>query len=133
MDLVPRKALAVSSQMLINQVLGKMIESGVSCVLVHDANENIVGIMTERDVIRKLSLLKADISLDRPINTVMARPVAFVDQKNLLRDIAKLHRDKRLRHFPVLKDVTAGAKVSNLAGILTVTDVARAYLNSVAK
>lgn len=130
MKLEPRKALAVPASTHIGPVLQKMIDSQVSCVLVHDAQGVIVGIMTERDVIRKLALLKVDISLDRPINTVMSRPVTFVAKATLLQDIRRLHREQRLRHFPVLVDPKAGPNVENLAGILTVTDIARACLDA---
>jgi hypothetical protein len=95
-------------------------------VLVEDDKGVIVGIITERDIVRKFTLLDLEDKLKRTVATIMTRPVEFVQVKDAHKQIVKLHLEKRIRHFPVL--LAKEPKKENLVGIVSITDVARSYM-----
>lgn len=112
--------------MLMQDVVKEMIDKKISSILVEDDKENIVGIITERDIVRKFTLLDLEDKLKRTVATVMSRPVEFVQVKDVHKQIIKLHLEKRVRHFPVL--LAKEPKKENLVGIVSITDVARNYM-----
>jgi hypothetical protein len=107
-------------------VVKEMIDKKISSVLVEDDKGMIVGIITERDIVRKFTLLDLEDKLKRTVATIMTRPVEFVQVKDAHKQIVKLHLEKRVRHFPVL--LAKEPKKENLVGIVSITDVARNYM-----
>jgi CBS domain-containing protein len=112
--------------MLMQDVVKEMIDKKISSVLVEDDKGMIVGIITERDIVRKFTLLDLEDKLKRTVATIMSRPVEFVQVKDSHKQIVKLHLEKRVRHFPVL--LAKEPKKENLVGIVSITDVARHYM-----
>ena len=115
-----------SQEALMKDVVKEMIDKRISSVLVEDEKGNIVGIITERDIVHKFTLLELDDKLTRTVATVMTRPVEFVQVKDVHQQIMKLHLEKRVRHFPVLS--AKEPKRENLVGIVSITDIARNYM-----
>jgi CBS domain-containing protein len=111
---------------LMQDVVKEMIDKKISSVLVEDDKGMIVGIITERDIVRKFTLLDLEDKLKRTVATIMTRPVEFVQVKDAHKQIIKLHLEKRVRHFPVL--LAKEPKKENLVGIVSITDVARNYM-----
>lgn len=111
---------------LMQEVVKEMIDKRISSVLVEDDKGMIVGIITERDIVRKFTLLDLEDKLKRTVATIMTRPVEFVQVKDAHKQIVKLHLEKRIRHFPVL--LAKEPKKENLVGIVSITDVARNYM-----
>ncbi|WP_199315473.1 PAS domain S-box protein [Aerosakkonema funiforme] len=78
------------------------VEARSSCVLVVE-NEQIIGILTERDVVRSIAQQQP---LDRAVCEVMAHPVITLresDFKNLFLAINLLQQYK-IRHLPIVDD-----------------------------
>ncbi len=103
-----------------------MNAKGISSILVKDSHGLVCGILTERDIVRKFTLLDMSDKLSRNVGIVATRQVAFADAEDLHESIVRLHFDKGLRHFPVLKGKEP--RVENVVGMLTVTDILRHYL-----
>jgi CBS domain-containing protein len=114
---------------IISDVVQGMCDQNVSSVLITDKEKKIIGIVTERDIVRKFTLLDMQDKLDRQINTIMNRPVLFVDVKNIDEDVARLHKEKKLRHFPVLQGSDPSKK--NIVGMISLSDLARRYMYGV--
>ncbi len=108
-----------------------MRDLNISSVLVLDDEDHVVGIITERDIVQKFTLLDMGDKLTALVNTLMTRPVRFAQISNLEEDIANLHFNYRIRHFPVLNG-TAPIK-ANVVGMVSVTDLLRRYLTSIGK
>jgi CBS domain-containing protein len=125
-DLIPKPVFFVDVSMSIDETLRCMIKNRISSVLVCNKND-VCGIVTERDVIRKIVLLEIERKYDHKINTVMTRNVEFVRHDHIYEDIVRLHVEKKRRHFPVLKG--DAPLRSNVVGMITVTDICRAYLS----
>ena len=116
----------VHQGMLIQDAVQEMINKNISSILVEDETGHIIGIVTERDIVRKFTLPEMEDKLTRTVGTIMTRPVEFVQVKDFHKQIVKLHLERRIRHFPVLsaKEPTK----ENLVGIVSITDVARNYM-----
>lgn len=111
----------------ISNVVRMMIDQNLSSVLIQDKNDYVIGIVTERDIVRKFTLLDMTDKLERTINTIMNRPVLFADVNNIDADVTRLHREKKLRHFPVLQG--SDPKTHNVVGMISLSDMARKYMN----
>lgn len=108
-----------------------MIKQDVSSVLVTGAHSEVLGIVTERDLVRKVTLLEAPSKLERSVSTIMSLPVEFVRLENLDDDLAQIHLKRKFRHFPVL--VGSEPVKANVVGMLTATDVVRQFATSFMK
>jgi CBS domain-containing protein len=128
--IINRRPLVIRGDSSITETIRLMISKKISSVLIINDLRDIVGIVTERDILRKISTLDIDIKLARPIRTIMARPVKFVYEESLLNDIKMLHQNFHCRHFPVLKDKDSHPNLDNLVGIVSTTDIFRYTLNS---
>lgn len=80
-----------------------------------------VGIVSERDVVRRLAEVGAAV-LDQPVSELMSADVISCGPNDALDDIAEQMTERRIRHLPVLAD-------GELAGIVTIGDVVAARIH----
>ncbi|MEM2237941.1 MAG: CBS domain-containing protein [Candidatus Caldarchaeum sp.] len=94
-----------------------MAERGVgSCVVVRD--EKPVGIVTERDVVRKV--VAGGLSPKRTrVERIMSSPLIVVGENTSIADAAAIMAGHRVRRLVVVRD-------DRLAGVVSVTDLVRA-------
>jgi CBS domain-containing protein len=76
----------------------KMWEQQTGSLLVTDG-EDLVGIVTERDILRAVA---TGTPLDTPLSAVMTKDLVTVDPGTSLRDAARIMTEKWIRHLPVL-------------------------------
>ena len=100
----------------------KMIAEKKSCALIINKKNEIVGILTERDIFRKIANLEVEDKLVYKVCTIMSYPIHFCEDKELLPQIRDLHLNKGVRHFPILK-VGAMPHLENLVGMVSVTAI----------
>ena len=103
---IDRHPLMVSPETTIQAAIVVMSEMGSSCVLVVAdcaAQTGLIGILTERDVVR---LSAQPIAPDLPIQAVMTQPVITLKASALTKLGAALSQFQhdRIRHLPVLDD-----------------------------
>ena len=103
----------------------KMLAENISSIPITDEEGEIIGILTERDMIKVIAneLLPGDISA----MSLMSFPTVTVKRKAPIEEAAKIMATKKLRHL-IVED-TYGTRV---VGIITVTDLAR-YLKEKSK
>jgi signal-transduction protein with cAMP-binding, CBS, and nucleotidyltransferase domain len=96
----------------------KMLTENVSSIPITDDEEEIIGILTERDMIKIIAneLPPGGISA----MSLMSFPTVKVKKKTPIEEAAKIMATKKLRHL-IVED-TYGKDV---VGIITVTDLAR--------
>ncbi|MBV4538560.1 CBS domain-containing protein [Pseudomonas sp. BT-42-2] len=80
-------------------------------------NDQVVGIVSERDYARKL-VLKGRSSAATPVSEIMTRDVLTVDPSKSLDHCMNLMTDRHLRHLPVVKD-------GKLLGLLSIGDLVK--------
>jgi CBS domain-containing protein len=98
----------------VRALLARLAEHNVGALVVAEG-DRVVGIISERDIVRRLDERGAEI-LDVPVSELMTAAVISCAPSDDVDTIAGSMTDRRIRHMPVLSD---GA----LAGIVTIGDV----------
>jgi len=88
-----------------------MAEKSIGALVVV-AEEQVVGIITERDYARKI-ILMARSSKDTPVRDIMTSAVMYVRPDQASEECMVLMTENRLRHLPVME----GAKLIGLVSI----------------
>jgi len=98
----------------VRDLLARLAENNVGALVVADG-EQVVGIISERDIARHLNDRGAEI-LDLPVSELMTASVVSCSPNDDVDSIAGGMTELRIRHMPVLSD-------GQLAGIVTIGDV----------
>jgi CBS domain-containing protein len=85
-------------------------------------NKEIVGIITERDIVRIIGLLQPSL-LPVPIREFMSKPVITLSPNNSIKDAIQTMQLKNIRTLPVVEN-------QNLQGIITEKDIFKAIMNN---
>jgi CBS domain-containing protein len=100
----------------LQQAARKMWDQQTGSLLVLDG-EDLVGIITERDVLRAVA---TGTPLDTPVSEVMSKGLITVEPATSLREAAAIMTERWVRHLPVLEGGRLAGIVSqrDLAGVL---------------
>jgi CBS domain-containing protein len=109
----PTATLAAAVRMLAQHRIGALLATG--------ADRRIVGIISERDVVRALDE-KGAAALSAPVAEVMTRRVVTCDRSETIAEIMERITSGRFRHVPVIEQ-------GRLAGIVSIGDVVKARLS----
>ena len=90
--------LAVTPDTPCREVISEMADSGASCAIIVDDRRHPVGILTERDIVKRLTFVA---TAETPVGEVMTSPVQMVNANNYLYRAIAIMRRKRFRHIPV--------------------------------
>jgi CBS domain-containing protein len=102
------------------ELVGMLAEHNIGAVVVVDGDE-VVGIVSERDVVRKLAELGTGV-LEQTVADLMSTELVRSSPDDLVDDIAAQMTERRIRHLPVLSD-------GELVGIVTIGDVVAARIH----
>jgi CBS domain-containing protein len=92
-----------------------MTSHHVGCLVIMDG-EILVGIVTERDFVRRVAAEK--LSLNTRVSEVMSKSVVTVDADASIKEAATLMASNKIRRLPVLKG-------NKLVGIIVAADIVR--------
>lgn len=112
---------SVSPDSTIYEALQLMAEKEIGALLVLSGENNIEGIISERDYARKV-ILKGKSSKDTPAKEIMSTKVIYVNSSNEAEECMALMINKRVRHLPVIDN-------SELSGIISIGDVVKAVID----
>jgi CBS domain-containing protein len=96
-------------------------ERRIGALLVTGADQHIVGIISERDVVRALDETGPAV-LSAPVSEVMTRKVTTCERHETIADIMERMTEGRFRHVPVVEN-------GRLAGLVSIGDVVKARLS----
>jgi CBS domain-containing protein len=115
-DIMTEAALTDRSDDSLASAARKMREQQTGSLVVTDG-EQLLGIITERDVLRAVA---EDVPLDTPISEVMSKDLVTAEPSTSLREAARIMTEKWIRHLPVLEGGRLVGIVSqrDLAGVL---------------
>ena len=88
----------------------------IGAVVVVDGKK-VVGILSERDVVRHLGKDWAGLA-DRPVGDVMTKAVVSVSRFATIADVMERMTEKRIRHMPIVEN-------GDLVGIVSIGDVVK--------
>jgi CBS domain-containing protein len=108
----PTTPLKAAVNMLTARRIGALVVTG--------AGDRIVGIVSERDIVRALDAKGAAV-LDAPVAEVMTRKVVTCSEGETIAEIMERMTAGKFRHVPVVEQ-------GRLAGIVSIGDVVKARL-----
>lgn len=105
----PQETLRAATELLADKRIG--------AIVVTDTERRVVGILSERDVVRVIGL-DGPGRLDDPVASVMTSRVVTCDGNETVHQIMEHMTAGRFRHLPVVQD-------GRLAGIISIGDVVK--------
>jgi len=97
-----------------------MAERGIGALLVM-RNEELIGIVSERDYARKV-ILKGRSSKDTPVAEIMTPSPISVDPASTVDECMRLCTDQRVRHLPVMDK-------GRVVGVVSIGDLVKAVID----
>jgi CBS domain-containing protein len=96
---------------------------GIGALVVSDDGENVVGIVSERDIVEALGRYGGDL-LSVGVGEVMTFPVVTCEPEDSVADLMVEMTNRRIRHFPVLDN-------GRLCGIVSIGDLVKSRLDEI--
>ncbi|WP_157927141.1 CBS domain-containing protein [Candidatus Nitrosotalea okcheonensis] len=107
--------VSINSSSTVSDAAKMMKDASIGCVIITE-NNTAVGILTERDLVRKI------IALQKPLSTsvkdIMSTPLVMIDPDESLWELAEMMKQKQIHKVPVVEN-------GKLVGIVTATDLTR--------
>jgi CBS domain-containing protein len=99
-EVMNRSVLTVDPTSSIGEAAEKMIEAGVGAVVVMEDMARIVGIITERDLMRAVAQRAR--AAEARVRQWMTESVVTIEPDTEIKDAAKMMFEKNFRHLPVV-------------------------------
>lgn len=123
-DILRRKGdsvVTVRSDATLADLLALLGEHRIGAVVVSDADGEVTGVVSERDVIAHLHRSRGP-QPDVRVSELMTAPAVTCSPEDELESLARTMTERRIRHLPVVVD-------GRLAGIVSIGDVVKARLD----
>jgi signal-transduction protein with cAMP-binding, CBS, and nucleotidyltransferase domain len=119
-DLMTEKLETIEASLSAQEAAMKMRDRNVSSLVVIDAYSKTVGIITERDLVRKVCVHDAS-SRDTSVRDIMSDALVTTDAISEVGVAADIMIQNQVRHLLVVKD----DDINKPLGIITPSDLAR--------
>jgi CBS domain-containing protein len=114
------RVVTISPDSTVRDLLGLLAEHNVGAVVVSADGRTVDGIVSERDVVRRLH--DDDGTLDSAVRQIMTTDVRTCDPETPVDDLRVMMTERRIRHVPVVVD-------GRLTGIISIGDVVKSSLD----
>ena len=121
LDRKGHEVYSIRADQTVYEAITEMDAQNVGGLIVKDG-EKVVGIITERDYLRKV-ILRGRSSKETAVDSIMTRNLVSITPERTVAEAMKLMTEKRCRHLPVFKD-------GQLDGILSIGDLVKAIIAS---
>jgi CBS domain-containing protein len=110
------EVLKIDASATVFDAIKKIVEHNVGSILVTEGDD-VVGIMTERDYLRKIAIFGRT-SHDTLVREIMSSPLIYVTLETTIEEAMAIMTDRRIRHLPVVVD-------EKITGIVSIGDVVK--------
>ena len=110
-------AWTIGPEAKVIEALELMAKKGIGALVVVDKDDEVTGMLSERDYARKIVLMGRD-SHEAAVKDIMTKEVYGVHYDTTAQECMALMTDKHFRHLPVCKD-------GKLAGVISIGDVVK--------
>ena len=108
--------LKIDASATVFEAIKKIVEENVGSILV-TRDDDVVGIMTERDYLRKIAIFGRT-SHDTLVGEIMSSPLMYVTPETTIEEAMAIMTDRRIRHLPVVEN-------DEVVGIVSIGDVVK--------
>jgi CBS domain-containing protein len=112
--------VTVTPQSTVRDLVELLAEHNIGAVVVSDSSGSVLGIVSERDVVRRL--LSLDGLLDTPVSEIMPETVHTCGPDDNVNALMATMTEHRVRHIPVVVD-------DRLHGIVSIGDMVKARMS----
>ena len=110
------EVITISPEASVRELIALLAEHNVGALIVSADGASVDGIVSERDVVRRL--VEHDEVLQGQVSSIMTSAVETVEEQDLVDDLMKTMTQHRIRHVPVVTD-------GRLTGIISIGDVVK--------
>jgi CBS domain-containing protein len=122
-DLMRKKLVTIEESSSVQESANRMKDKNVSSLIVVDANSRPLGLITERDLVRKVCI--HDVSASKIINRdIMSSPLISIESKSSQSEAVDIMLQNNVRHLLVV-DNESSENVNKPIGIVTPLDFTR--------
>lgn len=118
-----RKTITIGPDATLKEAADLLSDHEIGALVVTDADDRILGLLSERDIVQALSEHGAD-ALRMPIRSVIDDEVPTCTPEDNVKDLMEFVTHRRVRHLPVVQNDT-------LDGIISVGDLLKTRLEEV--
>ncbi len=112
-DIMSKTLISVNPATTALQIAKMMEQGGIGAVLVKE-NENLVGIVTDRDFATKIAA--NNLPFDTPVQKIMSSPLITINHSESISSAAEMMTSKKIRKLAVSDD-------GNIIWLITSTDL----------
>ncbi len=112
-DIMTKALISVNPATTALQIAKMMEQGGIGAVLVKE-NDNLVGIVTDRDFATKIAA--NNLSFDTPAQEIMSSPLITINHDEPISAAAEMMTSKKIRKLAVSDN-------GNIVGLITSTDL----------
>ena len=117
-----RDVLTTQPHRTVKEVAAQLASRGVGAVVVSDASNAVLGIVSERDIVRAIGAGSSSV-LEEPVSRYMTAKVTTVNENASIDRVMELMTAGRFRHLPVVEN-------GRLVGIVSIGDVVKRHVNA---
>ncbi len=117
--------VTVARDATVGEVVADLTHHKVGALVVSPDGRRIDGIVSERDIVKRLSVLHTDL-LDEPVSSIMSTEVRVCAPTDDVESIMNLMTEHRIRHVPVVEN-------GRLSGIISIGDVVKSRIQQLVK
>jgi CBS domain-containing protein len=111
------EVLDIEGSATVLDAITKMVDGNVGSLLVTDGGR-LVGIVTERDYLRRVTLEGRD-ERTTPVREIMSTPIVYTTPESSIDECMAVMTERRIRHLPVLDED------QNVLGVVSIGDVVK--------
>ena len=117
--------VTVTKEATVGDVVADLAHHRVGALVVSPDGVQIQGIVSERDIVKRLSVLNTKL-LDEPVSSIMSTEVRVCAPTDDVESIMNLMTQHRFRHVPVVEG-------GRLVGIISIGDVVKSRIGELEK
>lgn len=122
-DLMRKKLVTIEESSSVQESANRMKDKNVSSLIVVDANGRPLGLITERDLVRKVCI--HDVPASKIVNKeIMSSPLISIESKSSQSEAVDIMLQNNVRHLLVV-DNESSENVNKPIGIVTPLDFTR--------
>jgi CBS domain-containing protein len=112
-----RDVATIEPNATLSAAVGMLAEKRIGALLILGADRRVVGVLSERDIVRALAERGAE-ALGEPVSRTMTRNVSTCTEKETISSIMERMTEGKFRHLPVVEQ-------GRLVGIVSIGDVVK--------